>query len=48
MQETDYVGLVSGRDTDKSKVFKSFWDLWIGTIDRRCPIDVLCEITNTV
>ena len=29
MQETDYVGLVSGRDTDKSTVFKSFSDLLI-------------------
>lgn len=30
MVETDYVGLVSGRDTDKSTVFKSF----LGSVDK--------------
>jgi flavin reductase (DIM6/NTAB) family NADH-FMN oxidoreductase RutF len=49
MQETDYVGLVSGRDTDKSKVFKSFF----GSVDKaplieECPINMLCKLTKTV
>jgi flavin reductase (DIM6/NTAB) family NADH-FMN oxidoreductase RutF len=49
MQETDYVGLVSGRDTDKSTVFKSFF----GSVDKaplieECPINMLCKLTKTV
>ena len=49
MRETDYVGLVSGRDTDKSTVFKSFF----GSVDNaplieECPINMLCKLTKTV
>ncbi len=49
MEKTDYVGLVSGHNTDKSKVFKTFF----GKVDKApliedCPINVLCKLTKTV
>ena len=49
MKETDYVGLVSGHNTDKSKVFKTF----NGKVDKTpliedCPINMLCKLTKTV
>lgn len=48
-QKTDYVGLVSGRDTDKSNVFKPFF----GSIDQapmieECPVNILCKVIQTV
>ena len=49
MKETDYVGLVSGNNTDKSTVFKTFY----GKVDKAplikdCPINMLCKLTKTV
>ena len=49
LKETDYVGLVSGHNTDKSKVFKTFY----GKLDKApliedCPINMLCKLTKTV
>jgi flavin reductase (DIM6/NTAB) family NADH-FMN oxidoreductase RutF len=49
VQKTDYVGLVSGKDTDKSGVFSAFY----GTIDKapmikECPINILCKLIQTV
>lgn len=48
MQKTDYVGLVSGRNTDKSPVFKSFF----GSIDtapmiEECPVNMACKLIRT-
>lgn len=48
MQETDYVGLVSGRNTDKSTVFKSFF----GAIEKapmieECPVNMICKLIQT-
>ncbi len=53
MQKTDYVGLVSGRNTDKSTVFKSFF----GSIDKaplleapmieECPVNMVCKLIKT-
>jgi flavin reductase (DIM6/NTAB) family NADH-FMN oxidoreductase RutF len=48
MQKTDYVGLVSGHNTDKSTVFKSFF----GFIDmapmiEECPVNMVCKLINT-
>jgi flavin reductase (DIM6/NTAB) family NADH-FMN oxidoreductase RutF len=48
-QKTDYVGLVSGHDTDKSEVFKPFF----GSIDKapmieECPVNILCKVIQTV
>ena len=49
MQKTDYVGLVSGKDTDKSGVFTSFY----GSVDKapmieECPVCILCKVIDTV
>ncbi len=48
IQKTDYVGLVSGRNTDKSTVFKSFF----GSIDKapmieECPVNMACKLIRT-
>ena len=48
-QKTDYVGLVSGKDADKSGVFTTF----CGSIDKapmiqECPINILCKLVQTV
>ena len=48
MQKTDYVGLVSGHNTDKSAVFDSFF----GSADtapmiKECPINMLCKLVKT-
>ena len=49
VKETDYVGLVSGKDTDKSGVFTAFY----GSIDKapmieECPANILCKVINVV
>lgn len=49
VQKTDYVGLVSGKDTDKSGVFKPFY----GSVDKaplieECPVNLLCKVIQTV
>ncbi len=46
---TDYVGLVSGRDTDKSGVFTSFY----GSVKKapmieECPVNMLCKVYDTL
>jgi flavin reductase (DIM6/NTAB) family NADH-FMN oxidoreductase RutF len=47
--KTDYVGLVSGRDTDKSIVFSQF----LGSVEKapmikECPVNILCKVINVV
>jgi len=47
MQKTDYVGLVSGRNTDKSSIFNSFF----GSVDKapmieECPVNLLCKLVK--
>jgi flavin reductase (DIM6/NTAB) family NADH-FMN oxidoreductase RutF len=49
VQKMDYVGLVSGRDVDKSGVFKAFF----GSVDKapmieECPANILCKVIKTV
>ena len=49
MQKTDYVGLVSGRNTDKSIIFNSFF----GSVDQapmieECPVNMLCKLVKIV
>lgn len=46
---TDYVGLVSGRDTNKSGVFTAFY----GSIKKtpmveECPVNMLCKVYQTL
>ena len=49
VKETDYVGIVSGKDTDKSEVFKAFY----GSVKKapmieECPVNMLCKVVNTL
>ncbi len=49
VEKTDYCGLVSGRDVDKSKLF----DVFFGSEEevpmiKECPVCVVCEITQYV
>lgn len=47
--KTDYVGLVSGRDTDKSGVFKSFYgSVRKAPMIEECPVNMLCKLYKTV
>ena len=48
-EKTDYVGLVSGKDTDKSGVFTTFF----GSSDKaplieECQVNILCRVVQTV
>jgi flavin reductase (DIM6/NTAB) family NADH-FMN oxidoreductase RutF len=49
VQKTDYVGLVSGKDTDKSGVFTTFY----GSVNKapminECPANILVKLTQVV
>jgi flavin reductase (DIM6/NTAB) family NADH-FMN oxidoreductase RutF len=49
VQKTDYIGLVSGRDVDKSGVFTAFY----GSADKapmieECPACILCKVIETI
>ncbi|MFP4641728.1 MAG: flavin reductase family protein [Dehalococcoidia bacterium] len=49
LQKTDYIGLVSGRDVDKSGVFSVFY----GSVDKaplieECPVNIVCKVLQTV
>ena len=47
--KTDYVGLVSGKDTDKSGVFKSFYgSVKKAPLIEECPVNMLCKVYKTV
>jgi flavin reductase (DIM6/NTAB) family NADH-FMN oxidoreductase RutF len=45
VQKTDYVGLVSGKDVDKSRVFNVFY----GSVEKapmikECPVNIICRL----
>lgn len=49
IQKTDYVGLVSGKNVDKSGVFSVFY----GSVDKapmieECPVNIVCKLVQTV
>lgn len=47
--ETDYVGLVSGRNTDKSRVFELFQgELPHAPLIRQCPVCMECRLARMV
>ncbi|MGE4263451.1 MAG: flavin reductase family protein [Desulfovibrio sp.] len=47
--ETDYVGLVSGRNTDKSRVFELFQgELAHAPLIRQCPVCMECRLARVV
>ena len=46
---TDYCGLVSGRETDKSDVFEVFYgDLGNAPMIKECPLCIECELVDVV
>jgi flavin reductase (DIM6/NTAB) family NADH-FMN oxidoreductase RutF len=48
-KETDYCGIVSGRDADKSKVFKTFYgNVKKAPMAEECPVNLLCRLIQTV
>lgn len=48
LKKTDYCGLHSGSDTDKSNVFHSFFGkLGNAPMISECPVNMECELTQT-
>jgi flavin reductase (DIM6/NTAB) family NADH-FMN oxidoreductase RutF len=48
VQQTDYCGLVSGRDVDKSTVFESFYgQLTTAPMIASCPLNMECRVLQT-
>jgi len=46
---TDYVGLVSGKRTDKSQVFETFFgELAAAPLIAACPLNMACRLVQTV
>jgi len=49
VKETDYCGLVSGKNVDKSGVFKTFYGkLETAPMIEECPINLECRLVKTV
>ena len=49
VKKTDYIGIVSGKDTDKSTVFKAFYgSVKKAPMAEECPINMLCKVVNTI
>ncbi|MGA9097387.1 MAG: flavin reductase family protein [Methanotrichaceae archaeon] len=49
LQETDYCGIVSGEDTDKSKVFDIFYgSLKTAPMIQKCPVNLECRLLQSV
>jgi flavin reductase (DIM6/NTAB) family NADH-FMN oxidoreductase RutF len=49
VKETDYCGLVSGKSTDKSGVFESFYgDLKTAPLIKGCPVNMECRLLKTL
>ena len=47
--ETDYVGLVSGKNTDKSKLFELFYgELEAAPMIQSCPVAMECRLHSVV
>ncbi|HWR42217.1 flavin reductase family protein [Sporomusa sp.] len=45
VQKTDYCGVVSGKTTDKSKLFTAFYDeLGKAPMISECPMNMLCKV----
>jgi flavin reductase (DIM6/NTAB) family NADH-FMN oxidoreductase RutF len=49
VKEVDYCGLVSGREVDKSQLFKTFYGV-LGTapMAEECPINMECRLTQII
>jgi flavin reductase (DIM6/NTAB) family NADH-FMN oxidoreductase RutF len=49
VEKTDYCGLVSGRDVDKSSFFKTFYGkLKTAPMIEDCPVNMECKLMRTV
>jgi flavin reductase (DIM6/NTAB) family NADH-FMN oxidoreductase RutF len=49
IEKTDYCGIASGRNVDKSKVFNIFYgDIPAAPMIEECPLCMECELTETV
>jgi flavin reductase (DIM6/NTAB) family NADH-FMN oxidoreductase RutF len=49
VKETDYCGLVSGKNTDKSTMFKTFYGKTKkAPMIEECPVNMECELVETV
>jgi len=49
VKETDYCGLFSGKDVDKSQIFKSFYGtLGTAPMIESCPINMECKLKQTI
>lgn len=49
VQKTDYCGVVSGREIDKSGIFTSFYDeRGEAPMIRECPLNFLCKVVQSV
>jgi flavin reductase (DIM6/NTAB) family NADH-FMN oxidoreductase RutF len=49
MKETDYCGIVTGKNTDKSGLFTSFYGrLGTAPMIQECPINMECRLIQTV
>ena len=49
VKETDYCGLVSGKDVDKSGVFDSFYgELKTAPMIANCPLSMECKVIQTL
>jgi flavin reductase (DIM6/NTAB) family NADH-FMN oxidoreductase RutF len=49
VEKTDYCGLVSGKNADKSKVFDVFYGtLKTAPMIRQCPVTLECRLVQTV
>lgn len=49
VRQTDYCGLVSGRNTDKSELFETFYgELKTAPMIRECPVNMECRLIQTI
>ncbi len=49
IDRTDYCGVVSGKNTDKSNVFETFYgDCDKAPLIKECPVNLLCKVIETV
>jgi flavin reductase (DIM6/NTAB) family NADH-FMN oxidoreductase RutF len=49
VKETDYCGLVSGKDHDKSRVFEYFYGTLLSApMIKKCPINMECKLIKIV
>jgi flavin reductase (DIM6/NTAB) family NADH-FMN oxidoreductase RutF len=49
VQKTDYCGVVSGKNVDKSKLFIPFYDeIGRAPMIQECPLNILCKVVHTM